>query len=101
MTKHSQENIVKFLEKGLISEACAAKLLAKCRKALSLKKYQASTAVVVDLTVSVSKTESHREFWADSDRLVAIIRNGKVVTVMLSRKSQETKEHFRTDFIFK
>lgn len=100
MSEHSRENLLKFLDNGWISEAVAAKLLARCRKALSLKKYRTSTAVVVKLEVTVSANCSHREFWGDNDILVAIIRNGKVVTVMMSRSNQKNCSHFRTDYIF-
>lgn len=101
MTKHSQENLVKFLEQGIIDRKDAAQLLEKCRKALSLSKYRQSTAVVIKLTAKVSKSYSHRDYWADNDTLCAIIRNGKVVTVMLTRSSQVNQDHFRVEFIFK
>ena len=100
MTKHSQANLIKFLEENTIQEADAAKLLAKCRKALGISKYRGSCAVVVKLEGSVSKSYSHRDYWGDSNILVAIIRNGKVVTVMLSREEQNHTTHYRTDYIF-
>ena len=99
MSKHSQANLIKFLEENRIQESDAAKLLGKCRKALSLKGYRGSTAVVVRIA-KVGKEYGHREYWADSDLLVAIIRDGKVVTIMLSRESQNHTDHFRTDNIF-
>lgn len=100
MTKHSQQNLVKFIEQGQIQESEAAALLDKCRKALSFSQYRKSTAVVIQLSIKVSATYQHRDYWAASDRLVAIIRDGKVVTIMLSRKNQINTRHLRTDKIF-
>lgn len=101
MTKHSQENLVKFIEDRIVAEQEAASLLEKCRKALSLKKYRKATAVVVSLNAKVSSSYAHRDYWGDNDTLVAIIRNGKVVTIMLTRSAQVNNGHFRTDYIFK
>lgn len=97
---HWQENLVKFLDDGIVTEADATNLLSKCRKALGLPRYRVSTAVVVKLERSVSKDYDHRDFWGDNDTLVAIIRNRKVATVMLTRSGQVHKRHFRTDEIF-
>lgn len=100
MTSHSQRNLVKFIEDQAIQESDAAKLLAKCRKALSLSRYRESCAVIVRLQSKVSASYAHRDFWGENDTLVAIIRDGKVITVMLTRSSQCRKDHFRTDEIF-
>ena len=97
---HAEANLKKFLEDGTIQRSDAETLTAKVRKALSFRKYRKSTAVVVRLSRKVSQDYGHREFWGESDLLVAIVRHGKVRTVMLSRESQNHTDHFRTDNIF-
>jgi len=100
MTKHGEANLVKFIKTKTIQKSDAKSLLAKCRKALSIERYAISTAVIVKLSKVVSKSNDHRDFWGNNDTLVAIIRNGKIVTIMLTRSSQCRKDHFRTDEIF-
>jgi hypothetical protein len=52
-----------------------------------------SIAIVAEIPTC---DNSHRDNWAMNDRLVVIIRNGTVKTVMLSRKNQINKDHLRT-----
>ena len=43
--------------------------------------------------------DPHRRQWVASDHIAAIIRNGRVVTVCLTRKKQVSPEHFRVEKI--
>ncbi len=42
---------------------------------------------------------SDREQWAPSDVLAAIVRNGRIVTVMATRKGQANPGHLRVERI--
>jgi hypothetical protein len=94
VSKHAQENANKYLNKNYTNKAAAMRFQGACNAAMSKS---GSTAVVLTLDNPVSNP--HRDDWAPNDRLVGIVRNHNLVTVMLSRKNQINSGHLRTDRI--
>ncbi len=94
MTEHAQENLTKYAK--MVKSEKVKMLLALIRAA---KGKSGSTACIVKLDEAIENP--YRNDWAANDVLAAIIRGGKVVTVMLTRTSQCHKGHFRTDRIAK
>jgi hypothetical protein len=91
LTEHAVENIEKYAK--MIRRQHMLELLAKMSKAV---KMDGSIACVVRIP---SIDNPYRDDWKSNDRLVAIVRNHQVKTVMLSRKSQINKSHLRTSRI--
>ena len=87
---HAIENFTKYAKR--IRKETMLALLAKMRQGL---KMNCSVACVVNLDTPISNP--HRDDWQMNNRIVAIIRNKTVITVMLSRRSQITKAHLRTE----
>lgn len=92
MTRHAEENLQNYAR--IIGVKQAKKLMPLMAKALN---FSGSTAAVVVLDKAYPNP--HRDCWQENDVLAAIVRNGQVVTVMMTRKSQVNRNHFRTDRI--
>ena len=92
MTDHANDNLTKYAK--MIASQEVQMLLALIKSAKSRK---GSTACVVSLNQKINNP--YRDDWNKNDTIAAIIRHGTVVTVMLTRKSQVNKDHFRTDRI--
>lgn len=93
VTKHAQENWAKY-RKHMTTEQAKSVLVA------TAKAEKSSGSVAVVTTISAVENP-YRDDWKPNDRLVVVIRNGIVKTVMLSRASQMNKSHLRTDRIVK
>lgn len=91
VTKHAADNIEKYSK--MITKQYMMELLVKISKAV---KMNGSTSCVVAIPPI---DNPYRDNWQANNRLVAIIRNNKVMTVMLSRKSQINRAHLRTSRI--
>jgi hypothetical protein len=92
MTKHAEENLQNYAR--IIGIKQAKRIMPLMAQALDLT---GSTAAVIYLDKAYSNP--HRNDWKPNDVLAAIIRNGQVVTVMMTRKEQVNKKHFRTSRI--
>jgi len=94
VTKHAAENSKKYLNPQHTNKAAALRFTAQVNLAMGKRH---STAVILTLDNPVSNP--HRDDWALNDRLVGVVRNRNLVTVMLSRAAQINKKHLRTDSI--
>jgi len=64
-------------------------------------KAETLTTTTVSIVAKIAPCDNaHRDNWAMNDRLVVIVRNGTVKTVMLSRAAQINKGHLRTSKIW-
>ena len=93
VTEHAKENMRVFAK--VVGQVKADALKAKVAEVIHTN--VESIAVVVALDKPVANPI--RDDWKLNDRLVAIIRNQQVRTVMLSRKEQIHKSHLRTEVI--
>lgn len=93
MTKHAEENYRNYAK--IIGIAQAKQLMPLMVKALNLN----APSVAAILYLDKAYSNPHRDDWKPNDVLCAIIRNGQVVTVMMTRKEQVNKKHLRTSRI--
>lgn len=92
LTDHAKENLEKYSD--LVSEKAIVLLCGKMAKAVRMSD---STACIVRLSKAIDNP--YRDDWQASDIICAIVRNGIVKTVMLTRRSQVNKSHLRTSRI--
>ncbi|MHC4336211.1 MAG: hypothetical protein ACYSW6_07765 [Planctomycetota bacterium] len=93
VTKHAQENAQRYLSPKFTTKAAALRFQAAVHNAMMQND---STAVVLEITAA---DNDYRDNWELNDRLVGIVRNHNLITVMLSRKSQINRKHLRTDSV--
>jgi hypothetical protein len=91
MSKHAAENLRNYSK--MVSSKAIAELKRKISLVIGLND---STACIVYLAKAVSNP--HRNDWKPNNVISAIVRDGKVVTVMMTRTSQVNARHFRTEY---
>ena len=92
VSRHAEENAAKYLNPNFTNRKAAGRFQSAVNAAMSNR---TSTAVI--LTLDKAAENPYRDDWFANDRLVGIIRDGNLVTVMLSRKNQINSAHLRTD----
>ena len=92
--KHAAKNIKRYLTAKTTNKAAAMRFATAIAIAMRVK--TGSTAIVLPIKPIGN---DFRDNWELNDRLVAIIRGGNAVTVMLSRQGQINQVHLRTDSI--
>jgi hypothetical protein len=92
VSEHAMENLKKYAKITGVKQA--KRLFPLMAQAL---KMDGSTAAVI--TLDKAYENPFRPNWKPNDVLAAIIRNGEVVTIMMTRTEQVNKAHFRTDNI--
>ena len=93
MTQHATQNLRNYAK--IVGMKQARQMMPLMAKALDIN----TQSVAAVLYLDKGYDNPHRDEWALCDCLVAIIRDGQVVTVMMSRKSQANCKHLRTQVI--
>ena len=96
VSQHALENAKKYLNKEHTNKKSAMAFQDAVNSEM-----MCSDSVAIVLTLDNPVDNNHRDNWELNDRLVGIVRDGSLVTVMLSRKNQINKAHLRTDRVIR
>lgn len=91
ITKHANDRMLRLAH--VVGRSAIQSLIAKANTAPR----HGDHAVVIELNHPVC--DPHREQWEESDRLAGIVRNGRLVSVMLTRANQCNRAHLRVSAI--
>ena len=96
VSTHALENAKKYLNKEHTNKKSAMAFQDAVNSSMN---QNGSVAIVLTLDRAVGN--EYRDNWEPNDRLVGIVRDGSLVTVMLSRKNQINRNHLRTDRVIR